>query len=650
MPIRAILSCAAFTLPQLRRAEIAGFSFQTAILASSVILVEWDAIMIFRLFGLLFASCALMFSAIAENGKVALVIGNSNYQMQGWQLANPVNDATLIAGTLTDLGFDVTLLLDSNQRDMLQAFADHGDRLTAAGEDAVGVLYYAGHGMQSRGDNYLIPVDADAQTEQRMWIQAPKLDQALQFMRSAGNAVNFVIMDACRNNPLPSESRSLGRGLASVSRANGLLISFATEPGNVALDGDGGNSPFTKALSEVLPSEGLIAEQVFKRVAERVRNATNGAQTPFYNSGLTGDDFCFVNCNSGGTNSTETERMIFELLESECEYAAFVDQFPDSPLAVLARQRAVGCNATAIGTGRDTAVDNSDGETPSEPVNRTILANGASFSESLACVGDYAKQGLCNWDSWSEMYANCKTHEHYLLDDGRLLEQARAGRCTAEAWPSLSRRYTLEQDNENDFRARWTAVSGDFRSSLACVDAYVRAGACVQRRWSEMYEVCKTYEHPRLDDGVLLAAAQNNQCTTEDWGVLQIELGAVSGMLEQDKLLPYVQQQQAVAYSAAPVPAGACSTSDGVNGENAKCAVFAAGRFEMTDPGIWVEYDAKGSVSFEFVEVGRDELSVYLFDASRNTRLALDFHRKMVVLNSGTQKGADLYPITGISR
>ncbi|MCF6328622.1 MAG: caspase family protein [Henriciella sp.] len=607
--------------------------------------------MIFRFLGLLIASCALMLSAIAETGKVALVIGNSNYQMQGWQLPNPVNDATLIAGTLSDLGFEVTLLLDSNQRDMLQAFADHGDRLTAAGEDAVGVLYYAGHGMQSRGDNYLIPVDADAQTEQRMWIQAPKLDQALQFMQSAGNAVNFVIMDACRNNPLPSESRSLGRGLASVSRANGLLISFATEPGNVALDGDGANSPFTKALSEVLPSEGLIAEQVFKRVAERVRNATNGAQTPFYNSGLTGDDFCFVNCNGGGgTGSTETERMIFELLESECEYASFVDQFPDSPLAVLARQRSVGCNATAIGSSRDATVDSGDNETPREPASRTILANGASFAESLACVGDYAKQGLCNWDNGSEMYANCKTHEHYLLDDGRLLEQAQAGQCTAQAWPSLSRRYTLEQENENDFRARWTAISDDFRSSLACVDAYVRAGACEWRRWSEMYEVCKTYEHPRLDDGVLLAAAQNNQCTVEAWGVLHIKLGAVSGMLEPDRLLSYVQQQQAVAYDAAPVPAGACSTSDGVNGENAKCAVFAAGRFELTDSGSWIEFDAKGYERFRFEEVGRDAWSVYLFDASRDTRLALDFHRKMVVLNSGTKKGADLYPITGISR
>ena len=165
-----------------------------------------------------------------------------------------------------------------------------------------------------------------------------------------------------------------------------------------------------------------------------------------------------------------------------------------------------------------------------------------------------------------------------------------------------------------------------------------------------MYEVCKTYEHPRLDDGVLLAAAQNNQCTAEDWGVLQIKLGAVSGMLEQDKLLPYVQQQQAVAYSVAPVPAGTCSTSDGVNGENAKCAVFATGRFEMINSGMWIEFDAKGSERFKFAEVGRDAWSVYLFDASRDTRLALDFHRKMVVLNSGSKTGADLYPITGISR
>lgn len=255
----------------------------------------------FRVFGLAIAAIILAASsALAEGGRVALVIGNGNYTTVGWQLANPVNDARLMANALADVGFDVALVLDATEDEMEDAFAAHGARLREAGPDGVGLVYFAGHGVQSQGYNYLLPVDVTARTEQDIWAQAPRLGQALQHVRAAGNGVNFVILDACRNNPLPSANRSAGStGLAPVARSRGLLVSYSTEPGFTAADGAGENSPFTAALADIIRQDGLIAEQVFKRVADRVNTATGGAQTPFYNSGLTGEDFCFGAC--GGT-------------------------------------------------------------------------------------------------------------------------------------------------------------------------------------------------------------------------------------------------------------------------------------------------------------------------------------------------------------
>ena len=191
-------------------------------------------------------------SALAESGnqpRYALIIGNSAYQQNGWQLANPARDARLMADTLGQVGFSVDLLIDGSEEQMEQAFAAHGARLKAAGPDAVGLIYYAGHGVQSQGLNYLVPVDANARSEQDIWRQAPRLGDALRYVEDAGNAVNFVILDACRDNPLPSATRSAAGGLAEVKPARGLLISYSTAPGYVAYDGEGGNSTFALALA-----------------------------------------------------------------------------------------------------------------------------------------------------------------------------------------------------------------------------------------------------------------------------------------------------------------------------------------------------------------------------------------------------------------
>ncbi|MDJ0921483.1 MAG: caspase family protein [Henriciella sp.] len=624
----------------------------------------------------LFSALALTVTAAAQNKKVALVIGNSQYEMTGWALPNPTSDARLIANTLETIGFDVTLETDLTEEEMEDAFAEHGARLTAAGDGAVGVFYFAGHGVQSQGFNYLIPVDARAQTEQDIWRQAPRLGEALQFIRSAGNSVNFIILDACRNNPLPSANRDVSGGLAPVGRANGLLIAYATEPGFTASDGDGANSPFTTALASVLPTEGLIAEQVFKRVADRVRASTEGAQNPFYNSGLTGDDFCFASCNARDeTGVTETERMVFELSSAPCEYAAFLDQYPDSPLAGLARARAVDCNASAATTsGRDLeenaddALGEADFEFADGPGDEEelavvpILSAGASFAESLACVGDYAKAGRCEPNDWSEVYQNCRTYDHVVLNDNRLLNQVADGQCNADNWPALSKRYTLDQVKEVEFREKAAALPGDFTSSLVCIDAYVRNGKCVADRWSEINEVCRTYEHDRLNDGVFQTAVRAGQCNTEDWTLLQMKIGAVSGMVQQSTSFGYAQQKQQIrrtqeeiqqtqAYSNLPsLEALPCSISDNVTTDNLACVEFQGGRFEFVGDATWIEYGPKGP-RFEFVEQERSAEGVVLFDASRDFTMTIDLDRGTVRFAEITKAGyQDIYKIVNAYR
>jgi hypothetical protein len=493
----------------------------------------------------LIVAAALMAGAATAQARIALVIGNSNYNQPGWDLPNPIKDADLMMDTLTGVGFEVTLVKDATEDEMEVAFQAYGDKLKAAGTDAIGVFYYAGHGVQSEGLNYLVPIDADARTEQDIWRQAPRLGDALQYINSAGNSVNFVILDACRNNPLPNASRDVSGGLAPVGRARGLLISYATEPGFTAFDGENEHSPFTEALAAVLPTDGLIAEQVFKRVADRVSVATEGAQTPFYNSGLTGEDICFAQCAAGGGISS-AEQTVFDLAQSPCEYAAFLDQYPNSPLATLARTRAAACNGGAGGDGRDVASVSE--EIPGAPADTapwvpTVVEGGSDISASLACIADHARAGQCELEDWEQVSGNCKTTEHALLDDGSFLDVVSSGRCTADGWPALMKRYTWEAQNEDAFRQKYSAAPNDFRSSITCLDAYARTDRCTERRWSEVSEICRTADHERLNDGTLLAGVKAGQCSAKGWGTLQIRLGAVSGLLEQKSVVPYVQEQ-----------------------------------------------------------------------------------------------------------
>ena len=216
--------------------------------------------------------------------RTALVIGNGDYGVFG-TLKNSSNDATDMAQTLRELGFDVTLLQDADKKSIHTALENFNQQLKKGG---VGLFYFAGHAFQIRGQNYLIPVKADINREQDVQYEAVPLGKILGAMEEANNPINLVFLDACRNNPYNRGWRSVSLGLAPVS-ARGTLISFATGPGDLAADGEGRNSPFTESLLKHIKTPGLAVELMLKRVRQEVQQKTQGEQSPWEQSNLVGE-------------------------------------------------------------------------------------------------------------------------------------------------------------------------------------------------------------------------------------------------------------------------------------------------------------------------------------------------------------------------
>ena len=220
----------------------------------------------------------------AKEQRVALVIGNSSYKSA--PLKNPVNDAQDIARSLQGLGFQVTLKQNQSRDAMAQAIREFGNQLKRGG---TGLFYYAGHGMQVKGKNFLLPVDADIQSEDEVPYRGIDANELLAKMESAKNRVNIVILDACRNNPFARSFRSSAQGLAQMDAPVGTLVAFATAPGSVAADGTGRNGLYTQHLLASLNQPGLKIEDVFKRVRVGVRQGSRGKQIPWENTSLEGD-------------------------------------------------------------------------------------------------------------------------------------------------------------------------------------------------------------------------------------------------------------------------------------------------------------------------------------------------------------------------
>jgi len=231
--------------------------------------------------------------ALAEN-RVALVVGNASYRNIP-TLANPASDATLMASTLMALGFKLVgggAQIDLDKTALDRAIRTFGSQLQGAD---VGLFYYAGHGLQVRGTNYLVPVGANPAREADVDFELEDLTLVLRQMEASGTRLNLVMLDACRNNPFGGRGlRAVDSGLAQLRAPEGTLISFATQPGNIARDGDDGHSPYSRAVAQTIQRPGIGVFDVMNQVGLAVKRATGGQQQPWVSSSPIDGSFYFA--------------------------------------------------------------------------------------------------------------------------------------------------------------------------------------------------------------------------------------------------------------------------------------------------------------------------------------------------------------------
>ncbi len=252
-----------------------------------------------RIWAVIALSLLIASAASAEN-RTALVIGNSAYTTMS-PLKNPRNDAVDLATTLRKLGFDVTVKTDLGEDEMKLAIRQFAKKLRE--REGVGFFYYAGHGVEVGGQNFLIPVGADIPAEEYVDLRAVSLREVTAGLRVARNRLNVIVLDACRDNPFAGQFRSAGRGLKAVRPPAETLIAYAADSGQVAADGDGRNSPYAEALIAEVQRPGVRLVDVFRNVKRRVRRATGGAQNPWQadDLSLTADNaWYFVPSSSSG--------------------------------------------------------------------------------------------------------------------------------------------------------------------------------------------------------------------------------------------------------------------------------------------------------------------------------------------------------------
>ncbi len=339
--------------------------------------------------------------------RVALVIGNGAYLTQ--PLDNPPNDAALMAKTLQAVGFDVISETNVDARTMRRAVHKFGRALRDAGEDAVGFVFYAGHGIQSKGENYMIPVDAQIEDELDVEFEGFPASTLLSALESAGNRLNIVVMDACRNNPYKAATRSSGSGLARMDAPSGTLIAYSTAPGKVAADGNGLNSPYTRALTRAIQSPGETVEQVFKAARVAVIDRTNGVQVPWESSSLTGDFFFMdkapepVAAPAPTQPDNTVELTFWNSIKDGTDkglFESYLTQFPNGVFAGLARAKidALAKQEAASANQSDTAffqaIQNSDNKADFEAY-LSQYPNGtfASLAKArIAAIEDRARQ------------------------------------------------------------------------------------------------------------------------------------------------------------------------------------------------------------------------------------------------------------------
>jgi uncharacterized caspase-like protein len=293
--------------------------------------------------------------AAAPEKRIALVIGNSAYQ-QG-PLKNPVNDARAIAAKLRGLGFSVLLKENLKTREIGSVYREFRSIVTPG---SVALVFYAGHGLQFKGQNYFPATDADISGEEDVPLQSLNLGTLLDNMEEAKAGVSLVLLDACRDNPFARRFRSGTRGLAKAEAASGTLIQYATKPGSVAADGDGRNGTYTEALLAQMDAPGVPIELMLKKVTNQVVGKSKGKQEPWVEGSLRGDFFFKpgAGAQAAAPAPSVTAARSPELIEDELwdaikdgsqatAFEEYLRQYPSGRYLAQARIKLAALNETA---------------------------------------------------------------------------------------------------------------------------------------------------------------------------------------------------------------------------------------------------------------------------------------------------------------
>ncbi len=293
--------------------------------------------MLLRLiFILLIVFHSISFAQQKEN-RVALIVGNSAYKSA--PLKNPTNDAKDMAAKLKLVGFTVIERNNLTVKEIGSTLREFRSKLTPG---SVALVFYAGHGLQIKGENYFPAVDADITSEEDVPTQSLAVTQIMDVLGDAKTRLNLVFLDACRNNPYSRSFRSASNGLSRVNAPSGTLISFATRPGGVAADGIGRNGLYTSALLEQINKTNQPIEQVIKKVVSRVKSTSNGNQEPWMEGSIEGE-FCFGECNVQSTQLVlSDDRLFWESVKDSkdvTEINAYLEQFPHGIFVGLAKAR-----------------------------------------------------------------------------------------------------------------------------------------------------------------------------------------------------------------------------------------------------------------------------------------------------------------------
>lgn len=261
------------------------------------------------------ACLLLALSAAAPAGaddRLALVIGNAGYRNVP-ALANPVNDARLMARTLRETGFEVTMVVEADRAAMERAVERFGQAVRGARPGTLALFHFAGHGVRNDGFNYLLPLGIDIQSEADIAREAVSAEWVQARIQAPG-VTSVMVLDACRNNPFGGRTdgsiSDLGDGLARMTAGEDSLIAYATGPGEVAFDGIGGNSPYTAALARAIRTPGLDVEEIFEQVREEVETATAGAQIPWARFSL--DSGVYIQSVPGGAAASRSDASSME--------------------------------------------------------------------------------------------------------------------------------------------------------------------------------------------------------------------------------------------------------------------------------------------------------------------------------------------------